>query len=71
MVIDFHYMLESAPCRAVLMLAKHLDIELNLKILNFQKKEHLKEEFIKVKNFRNKFLNILINPFFKLIAQPI
>jgi len=48
MAIDLYYMLESPPCRTVLMVAKHLDIDLNLKNINLEKKEHLREEFIKV-----------------------
>ncbi len=48
MAIDLYYMLESPPCRTVLMVAKHLNIELNLKSLDLEKGEHLNEEFVKV-----------------------
>ncbi len=48
MAIDLYYMLESPPCRTVLMVAKHLNIELNLKNVDLGKREHLKEEFVKV-----------------------
>ncbi|RWS03615.1 Glutathione S-transferase 1:-like isoform C, partial [Dinothrombium tinctorium] len=45
MTIDFYYMIESPPCRAVLMTAKHLQISLNLKSLNLAKGEHLSDQF--------------------------
>jgi len=48
MAIDLYYMLESPPCRTVLMVAKHLNIELNLKNVDLDKGEHLKEEFVKL-----------------------
>jgi len=48
MPIDLYYMLESPPCRTVLMVAKHLNIELNLKNVDLDKGEHLKEEFVKL-----------------------
>lgn len=51
MPIDFYYTLGSAPCRSVLLTAKALDLELNLKPLNLQQGEHLKPEFVKV-NFK-------------------
>jgi glutathione S-transferase len=51
MAIDLYYMLESPPCRTVLMVAKHLNIELNLKNVDLEKGEHLKEEFVKVNKF--------------------
>ncbi|KAK9881162.1 hypothetical protein WA026_014510 [Henosepilachna vigintioctopunctata] len=46
MTIDFYYMNVSAPCRAVLLAAKALGIDLNLKHLS--KGEHLSPEFIKM-----------------------
>ncbi|XP_067618362.1 glutathione S-transferase 1-1-like [Eurosta solidaginis] len=46
--MDFYYLLESAPCRSILMLAKELGIELNRKLLVLQKNEHLTPEFLKI-----------------------
>ncbi|XP_067136272.1 glutathione S-transferase 1-like [Centruroides vittatus] len=38
----------SSPCRAVIMTAKHLGIELSLKEINLFNKEQLKPEFLKI-----------------------
>jgi len=46
--MDFYYLPGSAPCRSVLMAAKAVGVELNLKVLNLMAGEHLKPEFIKV-----------------------
>jgi glutathione S-transferase len=46
MGIDCYYMPGSAPCRAVLLAAKNLGVELNLKLVNLMAGEHLKPEFI-------------------------
>uniref|UniRef100_A0A1B6CSS0 Uncharacterized protein n=1 Tax=Clastoptera arizonana TaxID=38151 RepID=A0A1B6CSS0_9HEMI len=48
MTIDFYYLLASAPCRSVLMVAKSLGITLNLKEIDLSKGEHLTPEFIKI-----------------------
>jgi len=48
MAIDLYYMLESPPCRTVLMVAKHLGISLNLIKVDLSKQEHLKPEFVKM-----------------------
>jgi len=48
MSIDFYYMPMSAPCRSVIMLAKELNIPLNLKKLDLMAGEHRKPEFIKI-----------------------
>lgn len=48
MPVDFYYTPGSAPCRAVLLAAKAVDLELNLKHLDLQHGEHLKPEFVKV-----------------------
>ncbi|VVC40045.1 Thioredoxin-like fold,Glutathione S-transferase, N-terminal,Glutathione S-transferase, C-terminal- [Cinara cedri] len=48
MPIDFYYTPGSAPCRAVLLAAKSLDLELNLKPLDLHHGEHLKPEFVKL-----------------------
>lgn len=48
MPIDFYYLPGSAPCRAVLLTAKVLDIPLNLKLTELMKGEHLTPEFVKL-----------------------
>ena len=48
MPIDLYYLPPSPPCRAVMMLAKHLGIHFNLKTVNVLKGEHLKPQFMKV-----------------------
>ena len=37
MPIDFYFVGPSPPCRAVQMAAKHLNVELNKKVVNMQK----------------------------------
>lgn len=46
--MDFYYLPGSAPCRSVLMAAKAVGVELNLKRLNLMSGEQMKPEFIKV-----------------------
>ncbi|CAD6995106.1 glutathione S-transferase 1 [Ceratitis capitata] len=46
--MDLYYVPPSAPCRAVLMTAKSLGIELNKKFLNLFAGEHLKPDFLKL-----------------------
>lgn len=48
MGIDFYYVPGSAPCRAVLLAAKAVGVDLNLKYTDLMKGEHLTPEFIKV-----------------------
>jgi glutathione S-transferase len=50
MPMDFYYLPPSPPCRAVLLLAKRLGIEFNLKTINILAGEQLTPEFIKVRN---------------------
>lgn len=38
----------SPPCRAVMMLAKAIEVPLDIKILDMEKFEHLHPDFIKV-----------------------
>jgi len=47
-VIDLYYVPASPPCRSVLMLARELNLELNLKKLNLQAGDHLKPEFVAI-----------------------
>ena len=46
MTINLYYMLESPPCRTVLMVAKILGIDLNLKSIDLSKGEHLESDFV-------------------------
>ena len=48
MGIDLYYMPMSAPCRSVMLAAKALGLELNLKLTNLLAGEHLKPEYIAV-----------------------
>jgi len=48
MPMDLYYFPPSPPCRAVLLLAKRMGIDFNLKTTNILAGEHLTPEFIKV-----------------------
>ncbi|KAJ8972606.1 hypothetical protein NQ314_000097 [Rhamnusium bicolor] len=48
MPIDFYYVPGSSPCRAVLLAAKAIGVDLNLKLTDLMKGEHLTPEFIKI-----------------------
>ncbi|XP_025204059.1 glutathione S-transferase 1-1-like [Melanaphis sacchari] len=48
MPIDFYYTPGSPPCRSVLLTAKALGLDLNLKTLDLHHGEHMKPEFIKI-----------------------
>jgi len=48
MGLDFYYMPASAPCRTVIMVARDLNITLNLKPLDLMTGEHLKPEFVAI-----------------------
>jgi hypothetical protein len=48
MPLDFYYTITSPPCRSVLLLAKTLGLELNLKKLDLLKGEHRTAEFLEV-----------------------
>ncbi|CAG2171954.1 unnamed protein product, partial [Oppiella nova] len=48
MPIDLYFLSISPPCRAVLMTAKHLDIEVNIKIVELLKGEHLMPQYSKL-----------------------
>ncbi|KAH8331061.1 hypothetical protein KR067_011083, partial [Drosophila pandora] len=47
-MLDFYYMLYSAPCRSILMTAKVLGLELNKKKVDLDAGDHLKPEFVKI-----------------------
>ncbi|XP_034127078.1 glutathione S-transferase D5-like [Drosophila guanche] len=46
--MDFYYHQGSAPCRSVIMIAKALGVDLNLKFCNILAGEQLKPEFVKL-----------------------
>uniref|UniRef100_A0A182VPI9 glutathione transferase n=2 Tax=Anopheles merus TaxID=30066 RepID=A0A182VPI9_ANOME len=46
--MDFYYLPGSAPCRAVQMTAAAVGVELNLKLTDLMKGEHMKPEFLKL-----------------------
>ncbi|XP_057377264.1 glutathione S-transferase 1-like [Daphnia carinata] len=48
MPIDLYYMSLSGPCRAVMLTAKMVGVELNLKIVNLMAGEQMKPEFLKI-----------------------
>lgn len=48
MPIDLYYVPGSAPCRAVLLTAKALNLNLNLKLVDLHHGEHLKPEYLKL-----------------------
>jgi glutathione S-transferase len=58
MTIDFYYILASPPCRSVLLLAKALKIDLNLKEIDLRKGENKTPEFLKVQ-YRSLLLHVL------------
>lgn len=51
MPIDLYYVPGSAPCRSVQMAAKAVGVELNLKLTNLMAGDHLKPEFLKVRQY--------------------
>ncbi|KAF4522944.1 hypothetical protein B566_EDAN012639 [Ephemera danica] len=46
MVVDFYYVPGSAPCRAAMLTARAVGVELNLKYVDLKNGEQLKPEFI-------------------------
>jgi len=48
MPIDLYYFLASPPCRSVILVAKALKIELNLKVIELSKGDNKTPEFLKV-----------------------
>ncbi|ROT80120.1 putative glutathione S-transferase 1, isoform D-like [Penaeus vannamei] len=47
MPLDFYYMDMSPPCRAVMLTAKAVGVDLNLKLVNIMTGDHRKPEFLK------------------------
>lgn len=62
MTIDLYQTDKSGPCRSIRMLAKALEIELNLIEVNLQNGDHLKEEFLAVSFILLIFMKTLIDP---------
>lgn len=66
MPIDLYQLTGSPPCRAVLLTAAALEVDLNLKKVDLATGEHLKPEFIKVirnkTSYKAKHLKIQVNP---------
>ena len=48
MPIDLYYMMSSPPCRSVMLLAKDLGVELNLKLTDLKVGANRTPEFLKV-----------------------
>ncbi|CAH0399280.1 unnamed protein product [Chilo suppressalis] len=48
MPVDLYYVPGSAPCRTVLLAAKALKVDLNLKLVDLHHGEHLKPEYLKI-----------------------
>lgn len=48
MTIDFYYLPGSSPCRAVLLAAKAVGVDLNLKYTDLMKGDQMTPEFLKV-----------------------
>jgi glutathione S-transferase len=46
---DLYYVPGSSPCRGVLLVAKALNVNLNLKLVDLHHGEHLKPEYLKVR----------------------
>lgn len=51
MTITLYNMDGSAPCGQVRLLAKHIGVELNLKNIDFMKREHLEPSYLKINPF--------------------
>lgn len=50
MSIDLYYLSGSPPCGAVLLAAKIIGVDINIKNVDLAKGEHLTPEFLKVSN---------------------
>jgi glutathione S-transferase len=48
MTIDLYYLPQSSPCRAVMLTANAVGVQLNLKYLDLLKGEHMTPQFLKV-----------------------
>lgn len=48
MTIDFYHLVGAPQCAVVLLAAKSLGVDLNIKFINYAAGDHLKPEFTKV-----------------------
>ncbi|XP_069948456.1 glutathione S-transferase 1-like [Cherax quadricarinatus] len=48
MSVDLYYTPDSTPCRSVMLTAKAINLELNLKPINLTAKDHLKPDFLAI-----------------------
>ena len=61
MTIDYYYHWLSPPCRYVSMVIKHLNLDVNYKVIDGSKGEHKDPAYLKVKNYWNlKFLYLIL-----------
>jgi len=58
MTIDLYYVPASSPCRSVLLAARAVGVDLNLKLTNLMEGAHLTPEFLKVQNIAKLFVCI-------------
>jgi hypothetical protein len=58
MTIDLYYLPGSAPCRSVLLAARAVGVDLNLKLTNLMEGAHMTPEFLKVKYVVKLFVHI-------------
>lgn len=58
MTIDLYYIPGSAPCRSVLLAARAVGVDLNLKLTNLMEGAHLTPEFLKVRHLLEIFAHI-------------
>lgn len=66
-----HYIPPSPPCRCVLLLGRLINIEFDLRLVDLMKGEHLKPEFIEVRNIRytNRKIDIQLLLCFEKLLQ--
>jgi len=62
MAIDLYYLPASSPCRSVLLAARAVGVDLNLKLTNLMDGAHLTPEYLKVQ-FIHSFTLFSIYPY--------
>jgi len=58
MAIDLYYLPASSPCRSVLLAARAIGVDLNLKLTNLMEGAHMTPEFLKVQFLAKLFVYI-------------
>jgi len=58
MTIDLYYVPASSPCRSVLLAARAIGVDLNLKLTNLMEGAHMTPEFLKVQFLAKLFVYI-------------